>query len=465
MRTFSFLNAGGHRQRTCRWLLTTCLCLALLSSLTHCQLAGVSPPATATPGPPPSPSPPPTTAASPSPTSTPAPSIFPTSTPVAPPAATPSSVAAEAPRAPADLGCLAFQSTPDEIWLLRGGDVPRLLTQGRLPLLSPDGRFLTFFRAFPTEVWMLDLRDTTETLLYVGRPMVYDVAWSPDGKMLAITNGAQAKHVPTGDLWRVDVPQGTVSQLAAEDGGSPRFSPDGGWIALVRTYWSPRVSLALMRPDGAEHRLLFDDLLSQSLEWAHDSSGFAVALMRMGASEPSARELWWVATSGEPLQLGGLVDAGDVQWQPGAQQLLYTPLRQGEQAPLHLTNRDGSGDVAVPGSQGLILRGLYVGEASGWSPDGRWLAADRSGRFHLLDLQELAVPQLLEVEMAYGWLDAAHYLAGDRRESGVDLYRCQPAGACQFLARIPGTVEAVSYVDHCFELTTWTSEVGETSEL
>ncbi|KPL17009.1 MAG: hypothetical protein AMJ93_15220 [Anaerolineae bacterium SM23_84] len=356
----------------------------------------------------------------------------------------------DTPRAPADFGCLAFQLEPDTIWLLHRGDVPRPLTQGSLPVLSPDGDFLAFFRNFPTEVWIRDLRDSTETLLYVGRPLVYDMAWSPDGSMLAITNGAYAKHVPTGDLWRVDVPEGSVRQLAEEDGGSPHFSPDGRWIALVRTYWSPRVSLAIMRPDGAEHRLLFDDLLSQCLEWASDSSGFALALTRMGASAPSVRELWWVPTLGEPLQLGQLVDAGDVQWQPGAQRLLYAPLSQGEQAPLHLANHDGSGDVVVPGSQGMILRGLYIGEASGWSLEGRWfLAADRSGHYYLVDTDRLDVPWPLDVDIAYGWLDAGHYLAGYGGESYVALQCCVPHGPCEFLAHIAGRIAALSYVNDC----------------
>lgn len=449
------LEAAPSSQRIWQWFLTICLCLALLLSQTHCGHPSTSPRPTATPGPPASRSPPPLTATMRSPSSTPAQPISPTipgpatATPIALATAAPPAATAEAPRAPADLGCLAIQLAPDDIWLLRGGDVPRSLTQGRSPLLSPDGRFLAFFRAFPTEVWIRDLCESTEVPLYVGRPLVYDMAWSPDGTMLALTNGAQAKHVPTGDLWRVDVPQGTVRQLAEQNGGSPHFSPDGRWIALVRTYWSPRVSLGIMRPDGAEHRLLFDDLLSLSLEWAHDSSGFAVALTCLGAS---ARELWWVPTSGEPLQLGGLVDVGELQWQPGAERLLYTPLGEDEQAPLRVAKRDGSRDVVVLGSQGLILPGLYASGLPSWSPDGRWfLSANTSGRFHLLDLQELGAPRPLEMELAYGWLDAGHYLAGERQRESVDLYRCQPLGACQFLARLPDSVEALSYVGHCAE--------------
>ncbi len=430
-------NVGASRNPICQLLIRVCLCIGLVASIASCRGQGRSVPAGAPPALSISPTPRPVSLASP--------------TPAQRPTHTPPPITTGTLRAPADFGCLAFQLEPDAIWLLHGGDVPRPLTQGSWPVLSPDGSFLAFSRDFPTEVWIRDLRDSTETLLYVGRPLVYDMAWSPDGKMLAITNGAHAKHVPTGDLWRVDVPQGTVRQLAEEDGGSPHFSPDGRWIALVRTYWSPRISLAITRPDGGEHRLLFDYLISQSLEWASDSSGFALALTRIETSAPSDRELWWVPTLGEPLQLGRLVDAGDVQWQPGAQRLLYTPLRQGEQAPLHLANRDGSGDVVVPGSQGMILPRLRVGEASGWSPEGRWfLATDRSsGRSYLLDTHRLDALWPLDVDIAYGWLDAGHYLAGYGGESYVDLQRCVPRGPCEFLAHSPGRIAALSYVNDC----------------
>ena len=360
--------------------------------------------------------------------------------------------ARDTPRALTDFGCLTFQSESDTWWLLRGGGMPRALIQGTWPVLSPDGHFIAFRRSFPTEIWLSDLDGSTETKLFVGKPSVYDMAWSPDGKVLAITNGAHAKRIPAGDLWRVDVPDGIVRQLADENAGSPYFSPDGRWIAVVRTYWSPRTSVGIIRPDGKDHRVLFDYLISQKLEWAHDSSGFALALKRIGASDQQEVELWWVPTDGDPVRLGqlALASAGSVQWQPGAKRLLYIPLGQDEWAPLHLVNRDGSGDVVVPGSEGMSLQGGYGSEASSWSPDGRWILTYRERDSYLVDTHKLSTPQPLDVERVYGWLDAGHYLAGYSGESYVDLYRCVPLGTCEFLAHVPaGWVGPLSYEHDC----------------
>ena len=422
------------------------MCIALVLLTASCRGQTASVPATS----PPVPSVPATSPPVPSISPTARPPLLATATPTLRPERTPTAVATVTLRAPSDFGCLAFQSEGLDIWLWSGGGVPRVLTQGEQPVFSPDGRYLAFYRYFPTEVWLRDLHDGSEARLHVGRPLVYDMAWSPDGKMLALTNGAYGKVVPTGDLWRVDIPDGVVRQLADEGGGSPRFSPDSRWIALVRTYWSPRADVWIMRSDGEQHRMLFDYLISQNLEWARDSSGFALALTRIGAADPWEKELWWVPVEGDPVELGRLADAGNVQWQPGAERLLYIPVSQGESAAVHLANRDGSGDLVVPGSEGMIVTGGYAGGRSVWSPDGRWfLAGNRSGRFYLVDTHNLGAPRPLDVEMVYGWLDAGHYLAGESAGPGVDLCRCAPLGPCEFLARVPGGITAYSYVSGC----------------
>lgn len=362
-------------------------------------------------------------------------------------------VARDTPRALADFGCLTFQSDSDTWWLLRGGGMPRALTQGDWPVLSPDGHFIAFRRSFPTEIWLSDLDGSTETKLFVGKPVVYDMVWSPDGRMLAISNGGDIKRMPAGDLWRVDIPDGIVRQLADDNAGSPYFSPDGHWIAVVRTRWSPRTSVGIIRPDGKDHRVLFDYLVLQALEWAPDSSGFALALQRIEASDQQEVELWWVPTDGDPVRLGRLASAGSVQWQPGAERLLYIPVSQ--RAPLHLANRDGSGDVVVPGSEGMRMEGMSLQggyrKMSSWSPDGRWILTYRERDFYLVDTHKLSTPQPLDVERVYGWLDAGHYLASYSGESYVDLYRCVPLGTCEFLAHVPGSwgVSPLSYEHDC----------------
>lgn len=81
-------------------------------------------------------------------------------------------------------------------------------------------------------------------------------------------NGPTAKTVPTGDVWVADVATRTTTRRLARDGEDPIFSPDGQWIAASITPGWVRSSLALLRSDGTEHRVLFQDFASLSLEWA-----------------------------------------------------------------------------------------------------------------------------------------------------------------------------------------------------
>ncbi len=362
------------------------------------------------------------------------------------PAATPSSRLA-----PEDFGCLFIQTEHhQQTWVVAGGHEPRLLTQGSIGYLSADGRFSALLRSFPVEVWLVAVDGSVETKVFTAQPLVYGLVWSPDSTMFVVTTGAHAKHMPSNDLWRVDVPSGTVRQLASANAGDPVFSPDGRWIALSVGHWSPVSEIAIMRSDGEDHRVLFEGLISQRLEWARDSSGFAVALKRVGAEDQRGTELWWVPVAGAPRQLGRLADAMYVSWQPGAERLMYKATGPEEQMPLRMANREGSRDRVVPGSDGMILQ---AGGGTPWSPDGHWFLTGRKERgafsYYLVDANRLGRPRRLDMQTTHGWLDSAHFLTSSDGEAGVDLYRCVPLGRCEFLAHVSDRIAAWYYVPRC----------------
>jgi len=68
--------------------------------------------------------------------------------------------------------------------------------------------------------------------------------WSPDGRTIAFAHTARptANDWPTSDISLVDVASGAVRPLAATGASetSPRYSPDGQWIAYVTTEDPPR---------------------------------------------------------------------------------------------------------------------------------------------------------------------------------------------------------------------------------
>jgi hypothetical protein len=376
----------------------------------------------------------------------------------------PTSLASPAPGfIPHDFGSLAVSTWSGAIWLLVGGERPYLLTQGESGRLSPDGCWVVFARRAPycTEYWLISVDDSTPIRLFPDRAgddpnclawFPYGMAWSPSSEGVAVTTGGTIKRYWTGDLLWVVVPDGARTVLAAREAGYPHFSPNGRWVVTTTPEegWT-HSSLGLLNVDERVPQRLFTDFWEQYLEWADDSSGFAVALRRWGHMRDGILELWWVTVDGAPVQTGELADARTMVWQPGAERLVYSSSREDPERPnLHLANRDGGGDVMVPDSAGKSfwhkssVRDLFV--SSSWSPDGRWLLTTSQENSYIVDIASLDTHPLLDVDRVHGWLDSAHYLASTS-QLGTDLYRCVPLGACHYLARIAGGLKGLSYTD------------------
>ena len=368
------------------------------------------------------------------------------------------------PRAPADLGCLLVrdQGSDQPVWLVKGGEPPRLVAHGDWSLLSPDGRTVAYGRGFPNELWIAGTDGSSPTLVYtapMGSPLIGNLHLAPDGTLavFGLTGPGSPASQDPGALWRVDVPSRTSRLLVEAGAHYPLFSPDGRWLSLA----SPLGTLAshgtvgLIDVAGQGEPALFEFVLVRDRAWAADSSGFVVAFEGMGA-DPVGTELWWVPASGPPTRLGELTGVLDLTWQPGGERLVYR--KEGSGTPrLYLASRDGRGEVSIPGSDWMFPRAAT--QLPAWSPDGRWLLTmQENGTPALLDV-EGPVLHSLDVQVVYGWLDAGHYLASiiqgedlERYRQGgdmaVDLSRCAPLGPCEWLAEI-SRLAYLSYAPHC----------------
>ncbi len=386
-----------------------------------------------------------------------------------------------APEAPADFGTLAVRVGHESIWLVRGRDKPRLLTQGARPQLAPDGCHLIFRRpgdddscnqngygCSDLDVWFINVAGTEIKRLFSPydewEESTAGLEWAPNAKGLAATTMGTAKALPRGDLYWVSVPRGAITQLAVADfqggnnaGGTPHFSPDSKWVATTQAWTGyTQAAVGLVGLDTHTARQVFYPLWAQGLVWADDSGGFVVALLvRRGVEKEDVTlrgELWWVPVVGEPKQLGELGDGNTVRslrWQPGGQRLAYLYAQPGkESGSVHLVARDGSQNVEVPGSTGMEIWGAWQAseDHSAWSPDGTWLllqdgpSASRPGstpRVYLVNTQRLASPQLLDVGSVQGWLDATHYLVSNFKGDTLEFSVCDTDRACQLWAQVP----------------------------
>jgi Tol biopolymer transport system component len=350
----------------------------------------------------------------------PTPGPLPTARPLVSPTPAPS------PPTPASLpsalpGRLIYESAGD-IWIVERGQPPRvLLTDGSDPHLSPGGNRLVFWRAQTEsslpDLWLADFTCPAASALCqvnerrligpteFGSPLIYGLAWSPDGRTVALTTGAEAKTIYSEDLWLVDVETGDCRQVLDDGGGVPCYSPNGAWIALNMPYAGyQRGQLSFIAADGSSYRPLFDDLIYCEGKWLPDGvlvAGF-IRLSQTTKAE-DITELWQVPVMGEPVRLATIPAAHSFCWSADGRRLAY--LADDPAGWLHIAQGDGSQPVAVPGTDERTW-------AHSWSPDEQFLAVIRDGQHFFAPAGP--DPALIPMPTPFWlWLDDKSYLTAE----------------------------------------------------
>lgn len=272
---------------------------------------------------------------------------------------------------------------------LIGAETPLRLTthpaQDINPVWSPDGHHVIFLRqtAEGSDIYSTPTLGGAERKLASLAP--YQVPsegnsayFSPDGKFLAAPDRASPSEpfcvhllsLETGEKRRVTTPPaGYLGDYY------PAFSPDGKWLAFVRSpRWSTEDLYLVPVTGGPPRRLTFDNLTVNGLAWTPDSREIIFPSRRGG----STRHLWRVRIDGgapEPVDTVG-TDVLSPALSIRGDRMAYTQTL--DDINIWRLELDAAGKVK---SQSELIASTFGDHAPDYSPDGSKIAfaSGRSG--------------------------------------------------------------------------------------
>jgi len=254
---------------------------------------------------------------------------------------------------------------------------------------SPDGRYLaeqfTLDGSPPgnpngVAVALWDVAGQREIRLFTGADGGLAAAWSPDGSVLATTDGT---HVLLWPVQQIEVPGANVAPVAGLSAHDPNekisdlaWAKDGQTLAVADEggldIWT-RVGAAWKQqqyfPDSSCATLL----CNRHLSWSPDGTWLLVAPWHTAAGQSGVGTL-----NTQTWKSGPLIDASaPLAWSPDGSLVL---LRARDDTTL-MAAQAGSWKTAWTINPNLDLHqndAVYP-DAAGWSPDGRWLVGTADG--------------------------------------------------------------------------------------
>jgi len=311
----------------------------------------------------------------------------------------------------------------------------------RSPTWSPDGRYIAFSRFSGSEksISIVPAQGGPERKLYSrdwGFPGFVEVAWSPDGKLLAyLDRSTPQTHY---SIWLLSVENLDRRQLTWPPAGNlsdviPAFSPDGQTLAFVRLS-SARVSDIYLMPigGGEPRRLTFDDREIDGVAWTPEGREIVFTSDRGGGYG-----LWRISATGgtpERLAVGG---DSDFSPRPPTQGNRLAISRQGNRLAYVRSAFDTNiWRIELQQSKGRsnppikFIASTNLDQGPQYSPDGKRIVFEstRSGNYEIwmCDSDGANLVQLTSFDRTTGtprWSPDGRRIAFDSRmETHSDVY-------------------------------------------
>lgn len=245
-----------------------------------------------------------------------------------------------------------------------------------MPSWSPDGSRIAYIsdRTGHAEIWVLSLRDGSETQLTKHGARINSFSWSPDGGLIAYAGNRYGGF----DVYTVSLADGDTHRLTDHTDYEvyPSWTPDGGKLLYVRL--DPRWvdhDVIEVDPDDGNPRVVvrdenwFDYGMGSKFGFPQSSPDGELILF------PSYRSGWinyWVVprSGGTPRQVApAAADQTGGLWSPDGRHIAY------------VENHDGTHELRIAsisnGDVRVLVRppdGMGVVSNPAWSPDGTRLS-------------------------------------------------------------------------------------------
>lgn len=237
----------------------------------------------------------------------------------------------------------------------------------------------------PAEIYTYNIQTRDKNALVKERPgFLFDAMWTPDGEHILIMSQPDMPGYQPHGWWVMNIKNGTKNYYLAS--GDIAYSPDGKTIAILREIRAGNrilgIELSLVNVATREESLVYSNLevdQSRGISWSSDGQLIAFSL----CSESDCDLYIWLV---EKNVLERITQDGRNQepvWSPSGQVLAYL-MRDKSNIAWHylmLTTPQKNCELKIPTKQPVL--------SVSWSPDGKHLAYLDADGVYSVDVEKI----------------------------------------------------------------------------